>query len=326
MSGCGLAAWTISNDQVQAYAHSDATEAHACADVSFAQPFGCFAGLAAGGLSMTVDGGKVELRSPGSFATFQRGDAVMLSEQNPMPGAVPLSFEGEVLERMPLRLKLREDFPAAALSRGPWRVDKLGNRIGFERGIGALKRMVQSHTPSNGEQKPKNGADAELVALIERPSEEIAGASVWRSFGFSASSNLVEQMARSHGCNPSQADAVQQATRRRLTLVQGPPGTGKTHCAVEIVLAWLRDPIIMQSGFARSSVLSLHPNTRCASSASDKANRLLDLHDNAVALAHACTHTYTNTPRGPRALTQSYCMCTHALTHTHVCTYAHLGD
>ena len=46
----------------------------------------------------------------------------------------------------------------------------------------------------------------------------------------------------------SQAKAVAEATRRRLTLVHGPPGTGKTRTAVEIVRRWVmegRTPVLV---------------------------------------------------------------------------------
>ncbi|KAJ1617727.1 P-loop containing nucleoside triphosphate hydrolase protein [Pavlovales sp. CCMP2436] len=40
--------------------------------------------------------------------------------------------------------------------------------------------------------------------------------------------------------NPSQAEAVEKACTRRLTLIQGPPGTGKTAVSVRILQAWCR--------------------------------------------------------------------------------------
>ena len=67
------------------------------------------------------------------------------------------------------------------------------------------------------------------------PTEAAARTNVTGSFGGAE----VEAAALARGLNPSQAKAVAESTRRRMTLVHGPPGTGKTRTAVEVVRQWV---------------------------------------------------------------------------------------
>ena len=101
----------------------------------------------------------------------------------------------------------------------------------------ALKKMMLTVAPKQGEQAAKQGANAELVSLIHSPTESLARTNVWGAFDGAK----IETEALQRGCNPSQARAVAHAARRRLTLVHGPPGTGKTRTAVEIIRMWVRE-------------------------------------------------------------------------------------
>ena len=76
------------------------------------------------------------------------------------------------------------------------------------------------------------------------PTEAAARTNVTGSFGGAE----VEAAALARGLNPSQAKAVAESTRRRMTLVHGPPGTGKTRTAVEVVRQWVlsgRTPVLV---------------------------------------------------------------------------------
>jgi hypothetical protein len=175
----------------------------------------------------------------GTVTQLSLGSTILLSPQHKRDeNAEACHFEGQVSAQMPLCIKLRRPLhEKMAREVGQWRLDKLGNRVGFERAIIALKRLKQTHVPFPGEQQPKHLTDAAMVFLLEAPNEAAAASNVAGLFGGAA----VEAEAVARGCNTSQAAAIAHATRRRLTLVQGPPGTGKTHCACEIVLQWVRE-------------------------------------------------------------------------------------
>ncbi|KAG5189006.1 P-loop containing nucleoside triphosphate hydrolase protein [Tribonema minus] len=192
-----------------------------------------------------------------------------------------LLVEAEVLNLMPLVIKIadkRAQSQVLARARGGgggvrWRIDKLANRISFERAIASLHLLATAardaddggggggggggarrggkyggadQGPGKGELRPHDA----IVAAVTAPAPgSVPGVAVdvAQFCGRPCTTpdgrrvDAADDRGRRTGgmeLNPSQHRAVQAATSRRLTLIQGPPGTGKTAASVRILQHW----------------------------------------------------------------------------------------
>ncbi|KAJ1490860.1 P-loop containing nucleoside triphosphate hydrolase protein, partial [Baffinella frigidus] len=144
-----------------------------------------------------------------------------------------------------------------------WRMDKMANKVAYVRQLKALRticgpggngsghgQMPQMAMPGRkskkGDQRPDkqiieallepkppgNALSARLVALCAAPCISRA---TFRALPVPQTGS-----ATLRALNPSQQQAIANATLRRITLVQGPPGTGKTHTSLKILEWWVR--------------------------------------------------------------------------------------
>jgi len=220
---------------------------------------------------------------------MQSGDAVSL-----LPYAGPYPMSAESLDRnmieatvtavSPLVLRLQDkgnvdlhQMLIDPVEGNVYRVDKLANRMGFNRQLAAAV-SVCSPLPK-GEDSPyvvdRRRPSPELTRAISAMDENIdrvmmAGGNFARDGGGTdgmtstaaicseavpwsiADAGRGQDALREEtrlaldrngaldGLNASQSLAVQGAASNRLTLVQGPPGTGKTAVAIRILQHWAR--------------------------------------------------------------------------------------
>mmetsp|Transcript_15166 Transcript_15166/g.23097 ORF Transcript_15166/g.23097 Transcript_15166/m.23097 type:complete len:903 (-) Transcript_15166:1473-4181(-) len=216
---------------------------------------------------------------------IQAGDAVSI-----LPYAGPYPMSAESLDRnmieatvtntnpMVLRLQDKTNANLYAMLTDPvegnvYRIDKLANRMGFNRQLASAVSFVSPITDES-----KNGRDArrpspELIKAITAMDENI---DLVMKAGFKTGSNgeltstaalcsqpvpwnvgddspdsdfdsirdtsrlALEKYGALEGLNASQRLAVEGAATNRLTLVQGPPGTGKTQVAIRILRHWAK--------------------------------------------------------------------------------------
>lgn len=222
---------------------------------------------------------------------MQSGDAVSIL---PYAGPYPMSaesldrnmIEATVTSVQPLVLRLQDKGNAnlhqmliEPVDGNVYRVDKLANRMGFNRQLTAAV-SVCSPLPKDEDSiyvVDKRRPSPELTRAISAMDENIdrvmmAGGNFKSQHGgmdnmtstaaicseavpWSAADareergqDTLREESRLHlekygaldGLNASQSLAVQGAVSNRLTLVQGPPGTGKTAVAIRILQHWAR--------------------------------------------------------------------------------------
>ena len=212
------------------------------------------------------------------------GDAVSLL---PYAGPYPMSaesldrnmIEATVTNTNPMILRLQDKTNASLLAMlidpaegNVYRVDKLANRMGFNRQLAAAvaictpaadngardyrrpcPELVKAITAMDENivslmRQSKNGvhpkgqltSTAELCAEAIPWSVEDEGESFDPEASRAAARMALEKYGVLEGLNASQQLAVEGATTNRLTLVQGPPGTGKTAVAIRILQHWAR--------------------------------------------------------------------------------------
>ena len=189
------------------------------------------------------------------------------------PPVTPI--EASVVVAKPLVVKPVHKGDLARLLQGSgqtqWRIDKLGNRISYDRTVQAIKIFTSTDTDGvAGAKSAKSGKKQESKSAKNkvRPADEIVQAVVGslaaigdghrdaarQMVAAAASSLCLNQFGMpqqgtgsfapgsgpNEGMNASQMRAIAAATSQRLTLVQGPPGTGKTAVSVRILTFWAR--------------------------------------------------------------------------------------
>lgn len=215
--------------------------------------------------------------------TMQPGDVVAISRITAdEDGRVnDRMVEGEVKMAAPLIVKpicsdqdnsryLTDQTPVSGVT-PQWRVDKLANRVQFERALHGL-RLIASAAAADDTEKAAvvaggisgKNQTSQKEKRMRWPAPEIARAIVTadldaeargvevtdngsnRASSFAASP-LTAPQSRSHflssrmgDLNNSQKEAFDTASSRRLTLIQGPPGTGKTQVSVKLLAEWAR--------------------------------------------------------------------------------------
>ena len=220
---------------------------------------------------------------------IQAGDAVSI-----LPYAGPYPMSAESLDRnmieatvtntnpMVLRLQDKTNSSLYAMLTDPsegnvYRIDKLANRMGFNRQLAAAVAFVCPLPPIDNKQpRELKRPSPELIKAVTAMDENI-DLVMERSGGFNsrmtngemtstaalcsqpvpwnvgdddedidpdsirdASRLALEKYGALEGLNASQSLAVEGAATNRLTLVQGPPGTGKTQVAIRIIRHWAK--------------------------------------------------------------------------------------
>ena len=215
---------------------------------------------------------------------MQSGDAVSIL---PYAGPYPLSaesldrnmIEATVTNAQPLVLRLQDkgnaDLHQMLIEKSEgnvYRIDKLANRMGFNRQLSAAV-SVCSPLPSSDDiyVVDRRRPSPELMRAISAMDENIdrvmmehgdvgnmtmtstaticSEAVPWSLTEASDANQdsiregsrlALEKYGALEGLNASQRLAVEGAASNRLTLVQGPPGTGKTAVAIRILQHWAR--------------------------------------------------------------------------------------
>jgi hypothetical protein len=220
---------------------------------------------------------------------IQAGDAVSIL---PYAGPYPMSaesldrnmIEATVTNTNPMVLRLQDKTNASlyAMLTDPsegnvYRIDKLANRMGFNRQLAAAVAFVSPLPPTDNKQpRELKRPSPELIKAVTAMDENI-DLVMKRSGGFNsrmtngemtstaalcsqpvpwnvgdddedidpdsirdASRLALEKYGALEGLNASQSLAVEGAATNRLTLVQGPPGTGKTQVAIRIIRHWAK--------------------------------------------------------------------------------------
>lgn len=203
---------------------------------------------------------------------LQAGDAVSIL---PYAGPYPLSaesldrslIEAVVTSTNPMILRLQDRtntdlYSSLTEPENLYRIDKLANRMGFNRQLAAVTSLC------GNEQR----ASPELVQAVTAMDENFMSQREATHLGQLTSTAALcatavgdddqdslrttarlalEKFNSLEGLNSSQQLAVEGAVTNRLTLVQGPPGTGKTAVAIRILQHWARmnsdDPILATS-------------------------------------------------------------------------------
>ena len=248
-----------------------------------------------------------------------RGDTVLLSPMNPHHFPRFRGIEAELTSvdpshqdhrKLDVKLKLKADLVANLRqyepqeSAGPgafpgqggggggsrgltdwhysisWRMDKLGNRVSYERALNACKKLAtrQGHGGGGGGGKGggKGGggggpqgpnlsvelrealqiaSDCRVVNGMPPPATAESDKAHRRLAGLCAepvlhnvksrggSSMRDAQRREMESLNASQRHAIGAAMHRRLTLIQGPPGTGKTRVSCALIANWVRNGV-----------------------------------------------------------------------------------
>ncbi|GAX22248.1 hypothetical protein FisN_19Lh318 [Fistulifera solaris] len=192
---------------------------------------------------------------------LQAGDAVSIL---PYAGPYPLSaesldrnlIEAVVTSTNPMILRLQDRTNAELYSsltepENLYRIDKLANRMGFNRQLAAVTslcgndqrvspELVQAvtamdenfMTPREATHLGRLTSTAALCATAVGDDDQDSLKAVSRL--------ALEKFNSLEGLNASQQLAVEGAVTNRLTLVQGPPGTGKTAVAIRILQHWAK--------------------------------------------------------------------------------------
>ena len=214
---------------------------------------------------------------------IQAGDAVSLL---PYAGPYPMSaesldrnmIEATVTNTNPMVLRLQDKANASlhAMLTEPvegnvYRIDKLANRMGFNRQLAAAvaiasplgdSRTRDTRRPSPELIRAITAMDENIDRVMKLPGGFSKGeltstaalcaeAVPWNHDDElpnsedsdavrMASALALEKYGALEGLNDSQRLAVEGAVTNRLTLVQGPPGTGKTAVAIRILQHWAR--------------------------------------------------------------------------------------
>lgn len=214
---------------------------------------------------------------------IQAGDAVSLL---PYAGPYPMSaesldrnmIEATVTNTNPMVLRLQDKTNASlyamlteAVEGNVYRIDKLANRMGFNRQLAAAVAIASPlgdsstrdvRRPSPQLRKAITAMDENIERVMNQPGSFFKGeltstaalcaqAATWNyedesddpsdQEAFRSASRLaLEKYGALEGLNASQRLAVEGAVTNRLTLVQGPPGTGKTAVAIRILQHWAR--------------------------------------------------------------------------------------
>jgi len=207
---------------------------------------------------------------------IQAGDAVSLL---PYAGPYPMSaesldrnmIEATVTSASPLTLRLQDRGNANlyAMLTDPaegnvYRVDKLANRMGYNRQLAACVGLVSDEETV----RCPSPELVQAIASLEECADDDAKTNVTQLCSAlvaeddSEKKDMTEEERRFYhntklselgaldGLNSSQRYAVLGAALNRLTLVQGPPGTGKTAVAIRILQHWARtsfSPILASS-------------------------------------------------------------------------------
>lgn len=217
---------------------------------------------------------------------IQAGDAVSIL---PYAGPYPMSaesldrnmIEATITNTNPMVLRLQDKTNANLhnmltenIDGNVFRVDKLANRMGFNRQLTAAVAIASplGDTTSTTYIRDTRRPCPQLIKAVTAMDENID--QVMRQHGVAASAKLsstaalcaeaipwsiadenenmdqdsiraasrlaLEKYGALEGLNESQQLAVEGATSNRLTLVQGPPGTGKTRIAIRILEHWAR--------------------------------------------------------------------------------------
>jgi regulator of nonsense transcripts 1 len=212
---------------------------------------------------------------------IQAGDAVSIL---PYAGPYPMSaesldrnmIEATVTNTNPVVLRLQDKTNSnlyAMLTENEdgnvFRIDKLANRMGFNRQLAAAvaiasplgdSRTRDTRRPSPELIKAITAMDENIDRVMKQsgglPKGEMTSTAAlcnepvaWNyddegnidADSIRATSALaLEKCGALEGLNESQRLAVEGAATNRLTLVQGPPGTGKTAVAIRILQHWAR--------------------------------------------------------------------------------------
>jgi hypothetical protein len=233
---------------------------------------------------MVVAGDQLGVFVPDSMENrgIQAGDAVSL-----LPYAGPYPMSAESLDRnmieatvtntnpMVLRLQDKTNTALHAMLIEPvegnvYRVDKLANRMGFNRQLAAAVAIASplgesktrdTRRPCSELIKSITAMDENIVRVMNQSGNMFKGeltstaalcaqAVPWNYEDESedadedgtrmASKLALDKYGALQGLNASQRLAVEGAVTNRLTLVQGPPGTGKTAVAIRILQHWAR--------------------------------------------------------------------------------------
>ncbi len=209
---------------------------------------------------------------------IQAGDAVSLL---PYAGPYPMSaesldrnmIEATVTNTNPMVLRLQDKTNASlhamlteAVEGNVYRIDKLANRMGFNRQLGAAVAIASPlgdtstrdiRRPSPQLRKAITAMDENIERVMNQPGSFFKGeltstaalcaqAATWNyedesdepsdQEAFRSASRLaLDKYGALEGLNASQRLAVEGAVTNRLTLVQGPPGTGMCrYCIVDV--------------------------------------------------------------------------------------------
>lgn len=208
------------------------------------------------------------------------GDAVSIL---PYAGPYPMSaesldrnmIEATVTNTNPMVLRLQDKLNAnlhamltEPIEGNVYRIDKLANRMGFNRQLSAAVAMASPLEGVRDVRRPCPQLIKAITAMDENidrvmrdngalPRGEMtstaalcAEAIPWNLEDETADFDqesaretarfALEKYGVLDGLNASQRLAVEGATSNRLTLVQGPPGTGKTAVAIRILQHWAR--------------------------------------------------------------------------------------
>ena len=214
---------------------------------------------------------------------IQAGDAVSIL---PYAGPYPMSaesldrnmIEATVTNTNPMVLRLQDKMNASLYAMltentegNVYRVDKLANRMGFNRQLSAAVAIASPlgdsktrdiRRPCRQLIKAITAMDENIDRVMNHSGRIIHGemtstaalcaeAVPWNlndekddrnddDASRMASNLALEKYRALEDLNASQSLAVQGAVTNRLTLVQGPPGTGKTAVAIRILQHWAR--------------------------------------------------------------------------------------